>query len=152
MGLDIYLISPDQENLSKSDQGGIFIREGGQTKQISRSEWDIRYPGVEPTVFIEGKDRGEVFSTSLTHNLGLMAREAGLYGVMWHPEENGIITASDIIPHLEKGLITLVIEKERMKPYNPSNGWGSYDLLFSVTQEYLRAAHKFPEAKVEVCR
>jgi hypothetical protein len=36
-----------------------------------------------------------VFERNITHNLNRMADEAGIYGVIWRPEENGIETAAD---------------------------------------------------------
>lgn len=39
----------DADDMNESNIGsGIFIREFGQTKEISEEEWYRRYPGVEP--------------------------------------------------------------------------------------------------------
>ena len=45
---------------------------------------------------------GCVYEDNITHNLGDMAEEAGLYYVLWRPEELGKTKASQIIELLEK--------------------------------------------------
>ncbi len=38
-----------------------------------------------------------VHDQNITHNLTDMAEEAGIYGVVWRPEENGIEHARDLV-------------------------------------------------------
>lgn len=61
MSLDIYLRLP-----ANSETGGdptpeteerIFIREGGQNKEISREEFYERFPGREPVAFVPDLQR-----------------------------------------------------------------------------------------------
>lgn len=47
MSLDVYLKTGVMVSTTGS---GIFVRENGQTKEISRSEWDEKFPGREPVV------------------------------------------------------------------------------------------------------
>ena len=49
---------------------------------------DVTLTAVRPT---------EVYSANITHNLGLMAEEAGIYQPLWRPEELGIKTAAGLI-------------------------------------------------------
>lgn len=42
MSLDVCLTTP---HIIHRETSGIFVRENGQTKEISRSEWDERNPG-----------------------------------------------------------------------------------------------------------
>lgn len=93
-----------------------------------------------------------VFDGNITHNLGKMAQDAGLYEVLWHPSEHGISTAAQAIPLLRRGLARLRAEPERFKLLNPANGWGSYDGLVDFTRDVLRACEENPDATLEAHR
>ena len=45
-----------------------------------------------------------VYSDNMTHNLGEMAEQAGIYSVIWRPEESGVERAQELIIPLEMGL------------------------------------------------
>lgn len=94
----------------------------------------------------------EVFAGNITHNLGEMADEAGIYQVLWRPEELGITFASEIIPALEAGLSLLRGDPARFQLFNPSNGWGDYERLVSFVDSYLAACRSNPTAKVVASR
>lgn len=151
MSLDISLMAESGEVRTHS---GIFIREGGQTKEISEEEWKKRYPRRSPVRMkqVQPGVVSEVYSVNITHNLGTMADKAGIYTALWRPEEEGWKVAKDIVPALESGLIQLVDRPDEFKKYNPENGWGSYDLLVDVVKSYLEACRKYPDAKIEVSR
>lgn len=89
-----------------------------------------------------------LFSKSITHNLTKMAEEAGIYGILWHPETNGIETASDMIPELTEGLRKLIEDPIKFQVFNPENGWGSYNVLVKFVDEYLQACLKHRDAIV----
>jgi hypothetical protein len=103
-------------------------------------------------VFLTATREVEVHSDNITHNLGLMAEEAGIYEHLWRPEEIGITTAQQLIEPLSKGLALLKSDPERFRALNPENGWGSYDGLVAFVQRYLAACEIDPDAKVEVSR
>ena len=44
-----------------------------------------------------------VYDANITHNLGKMAGEAGIYEALWRPEEIDKTKASEIVELLEKG-------------------------------------------------
>lgn len=92
------------------------------------------------------------FESNITHNLNHMAKEAGLYGVLWRPEENEIKCARDLIAPLAKGLQVLRSDPERFKKMNPENGWGDYEGLVYFVQKYLNACVLFPDSKPMVSR
>ena len=94
----------------------------------------------------------DVFDRHITHNLIKMAREAGIYEVLWRPEEIGIDKASDMIPYLEKGVETLKSDPERFKEFNPENGWGSYEGLLVFAVDTLAACKEHPDARVSASR
>ncbi len=96
--------------------------------------------------------QGNVYSANITHNLTDMANAAGLYEALWRPEELACVTAQQIVPLLTVGLGILLDEPTKMRKLNPANGWGRYETLLSLTQQYLAACLLYPEAKVSVSR
>ena len=151
MSLDIYLHADAPVPRSRAPR--IFIREDGQTKQISREEWDARYPGREP-VTLPALDEEDpcVYHANITHNLTTMAEAAGLYTPLWRPEEIGVTRAAQLIPLLRDGLCLLLAEPQRFEAYNPRNGWGTYRQLCIFVRDYLAACEQYPGARVVVSR
>lgn len=96
--------------------------------------------------------RERYFDANITHNLGGMANEAGIYGVVWKPEENGINTAKDLILPLEKGIALMESDPKRFKAFNAKNGWGLYENFLPWLKEYLRACKEYPDAFVRASR
>lgn len=93
-----------------------------------------------------------VFDYNITHNLGEMADQAGIYKELWRPEELGIVKASQMISPLESGLKILKENPEKFKKLNPGNGWGSYPGLVKFVSEYLSACKSYPDSNVRVDR
>lgn len=149
MSLDVYLKTKESR---PSTGSGIFVRDGGRTKEISREEWDRLHPGYEPVICYDGEETHNVYEANITHNLGEMAREAGIYLHLWHPNELGVVKADQLVDPLREGLALLRSEPERFKAYNPPNGWGSYEQLVEFVADYLRACEENPEATVRVSR
>jgi len=147
MSLDVYLNMPDAEPRAGS---GIFVRENGSTVEISREEWDRRYPGREPVTFVGTSD--EVYSANITHNLNHMADAAGIYKELWRPEEIGITKAAQLIAPLRAGLDRMRAQADHLKTFNPANGWGDYEGLVEFTAKYLAACEMHPDATVSVSR
>ena len=147
MSLDVYL---NMKNPVPVVGNRIFIREDGSTKEISREEWDKRYPGIEP-VAVECNDTC-VYSASITHNLNTMAGEAGIYEALWRPEEISITKAVQLIGPLEEGLSLLLSDRAKFEAFNPKNGWGNYDSLVKFIYYYLNACKMYPDSEVEVSR
>jgi hypothetical protein len=93
----------------------------------------------------------KIFSVNITHNLGAMARAAGIYECLWHPEKlvEGLDPrASDIVPHLLAGILELLRDPEKYKALNPKNGWGDYEGLLQFAKEVLQACLDNPDARV----
>lgn len=93
-----------------------------------------------------------VFDYNITHNLGAMAGEAGIYKHLWRPEELGITKAAQLIDPLAAGLALLQSDPERFRKLNPSNGWGSYEGLVFFVASYLEACREYPDGDVSACR
>lgn len=148
MSLDVYLTLPHPQD---DTRGRIFIREDGQNKEITRAEWDARFPDREPFT-VSSSDDGEVYSANITHNLNKMADEAGIYQALWRPEEIGIEKAEQLITPLRDGLALLNSDPDRFKQFNPENGWGTYEALGRFVADYLAACEEYPTATVHVSR
>lgn len=149
MSLDVYLTIKGLQN--SPNKSCIFIRENGETKEISREEWEKRYPGVEPHM-IELDNDEEVYSAKITHNLANMANEAGIHKHLWRPDEINITKAGQLISPLREGLALLKSDPERFMKYNPVNGWGNYDGLVRFVKKYLDACEEYPDADISISR
>ena len=122
-----------------------------------------------------------VFDANITHNLGKMAGEAGIYEALWRPAEMDperkariqaqakagnyhgpdgayaieaeVVTyARDLIEPLRAGLALLRADPERFEKHNPENGWGSYRDFVPWVARYLQACEEYPDAEVRVSR
>lgn len=149
MSLDVYLTANEIKTRTGS---GIFVRQDGETREISRQEWESRFPSVEPCVVQIQGESNEVYSANVTHNLNRMADEAGIYDCLWRPDENGITKAKQLIDPLRAGLNLMKSQPERFKKHNPANGWGSYDMFVPWLERYLAACEQWPDATVRVSR
>jgi hypothetical protein len=145
MSLDISLIS---KTAVKKTGTGVYVRDNGQTRELSLEEVQEKFPESDVQAF--DYETNEVFSANLTHNLTKMADQAELYDVLWNPHTQGWLYAREIIPALEEGLKQLKADPEHFKQFNPENGWGSYENLVSVTENYLAACKKWKHAEIEV--
>lgn len=147
MSLDVYL----EIDELVTQPAAIYVRENGQMREVTRAEWDERFPGTEPHVRVE-IESNTVYSANITHNLGRMASEAGIYEVLWRPEEIGVERAGQLVGRLAAGLALLEQDPERFKALNPENGWGDYEGLVDFTRRYLAACEQWRDAKVKVWR
>lgn len=99
-----------------------------------------------------------VFNANITHNLNKMADAVvlsngkNLYQILWRPDEHGYTKAIDILSLLHEGMVELIRFPEKYKPYNPENGWGSYDGLVNFVREYHSACLDNPDADLEISR
>lgn len=104
---------------------------------------DVYLTAVRPTT---------VYDANITHNLGPMAEEAGIYKHLWRPEELGIKTAGELIEPLAAGLALLQSDPDRFKAFDAPNGWGLYEHFVPFVEKYLDACRGNPDATVEVSR
>lgn len=98
------------------------------------------------------KEDEYVYDANITHNLGKMAYEAGIYKALWKPEEINKEKAEGIIELLEVGLTDLKARPEHFGQFNSPNGWGMYEHFVPFVEKYLNACKEYPEAKIEVSR
>jgi hypothetical protein len=97
-------------------------------------------------------DTDELYWANITHNLGDMAEEAGIYYALWRPDEIGKTKAGEIIELLEKGLADLKARPEHFEKFNSPNGWGMYEHFVPFVEEYLEACKKYPDAIIRISR
>lgn len=171
MSLDVYLTTKTKQ--AKVASSGIFVRENGETKELTQEEWSRKYPDMDPVKFEPGEwETNVVFSANITHNLGKMAGEAGIYEALWRPhrlkpgynisdddhkaelkfEEENPSKAEDLIGMLGLGLDVLKSDPEHFKKLNPENGWGNYDGLVRFVEKYLNACQEYPDSDIEISR
>ena len=145
MSLDLHIIS--QEPVIKHGTG-VYVRENGQTLELKTME-EVRayFPGKDLSHIREFDYEDENFwHGNITHNMGKMAREVpvagtnlSLYDLLWHPADHGFKLAG--APYYRefvlKGYLYLRTHRQELLPFNPDNGWGNYDLLFTFTEDYL---------------
>ena len=146
MSLDIYL---HFDGAPKQAGSGIFIREDGRTIEISREEWDRRFPDREPVVVTTDCESDVVYHANITHNMSKMAEEADLYTAIWHPE---VSEAYKLIGPLSDGYMKLIDDPAKFKKFNPENGWGSYENLVQFVAGLLMACARYPLARIRVSR
>lgn len=97
-------------------------------------------------------DNEYLYNANITHNLGKMADEAGIYMAMWRPEEVGFEHAYQLIEPLLEGLAKLKSDPDKYSAFNAPNGWGLYEHFVPFVEEYLVACQRFPLAKVYASR
>jgi hypothetical protein len=78
-----------------------------------------------------------------------MAEALRVYDVLWHPEENGIKYAKELIPLLEQKYFELIFCKKKYKQYEAVNGWGTYEQFVNFLEKLLIACKEHPEAEIE---
>jgi hypothetical protein len=103
-------------------------------------------------LYIDKSQRFTVYSSSITHNLGKMAKEAGLYQALWRPEEINKTNAVEIVEILEKGLAYLKLNPDYFKTFNNPYGFGMYRHLVRFVSDYLKACKKYPDAVIGLSR
>jgi len=91
-----------------------------------------------------------VFDANITSNLGRMADALGIYECLWHPEENNIKFAHQLIKPLTKAICEMKKEPELYKKYDAPNGWGTYKDFLPWLERLLETSCKFPDSIIEV--
>ena len=106
---------------------------------------------IELIQVIDGVEE-TLYDTNITHNLGKMAKEAGIYEALWSPEEVDCEKAEDIIDVLEEGVNRLKNRPDFYKTFNASNGWGLYEHFVPFVENYLEACKENPSSTILISR
>jgi hypothetical protein len=129
----------------------------------------IKYASYNMVNFHEEKE--QLYTANITHNLNVMAEQAGIYKALWRPyqlhkdyvhsedynkemafEDSVTIIASDIIPIIEQGLDLLKNRPDYFSKFNAENGWGKYVNFVPFVEKYLEALKQYPDSIVIVDR
>lgn len=103
-------------------------------------------------VYLEDENGVCLYRQNITHNLNKMASTAGIYEVLWRPEEIGITTAHQLIEPIAKGIAFITMQRRICEQDNPPNGWGNWEGFYDFCCSYLKACTEHPLANVRVCR
>ncbi|MCP4741510.1 MAG: hypothetical protein GY871_04675 [Actinomycetales bacterium] len=104
------------------------------------------------TIDTGGEHPHELFSVNITHNVREMAIAAGIYQVLWRPEEIPVSSAAELIEPLADGIAWLHKNEAECRPLAPANGWGSWRGLIRFAQKVLQACQESPKASVWASR
>lgn len=99
-------------------------------------------------LYLECTQPTEVYWANITHNLGAMAAEGGLYEMLWHPEEAGITSARQLTEPIQKAVAAMKADPARFKKHNAPNGWGLYEHWLPWLERLLAACQEYPDATV----
>lgn len=94
----------------------------------------------------------EFYEANITHNLSKMAKEAGIYQVVWRPDENGFNKASEIAGILKAGIEDMKNRPDYYRQFDADNGWGTYRDFVPWLERYLTACEEYPDAYIRVSR
>lgn len=89
---------------------------------------------------------------NITHNLGRMAQEAGIYQCLWRPEEINCKIASEIVGTLEKGIEDMKANPVKYKKFDSDNGWGTYKDFVPWLEKVLACCKEHPDGKIIISR
>lgn len=81
-----------------------------------------------------------------------MAREAGIYLALWHPDDAGVRSAADLAEKLEPAVDLMRNDQARFRAYDSQNGWGTYDQFLPWLEQLLNACRENSDARIEVSR
>lgn len=99
-----------------------------------------------------GSGPRHVYGSNITHNLGRMAMEAGVYDACWNPEDRGLTHARHLIEPLRAGIARMKADPARFRAFDSPNGWGLYKHFLPWLERYLAACEQWPNAEVTVSR
>jgi hypothetical protein len=151
MSLDVRLRT--KVTINKRDSG-IFYYEiySGEVREMPEYEWKERFPWHTPTILDSVESSKTVYEANITHNLGKMGAEAGIYKALWRPEELPITTAGELIPLLRDGITLMDGSPSHFKSFDAENGWGTYTQFLPWVKRYLSACIEYPEAEISASR
>jgi hypothetical protein len=90
-----------------------------------------------------------VVDKNITHNLGRMWSEAGVYDALYNSEGQ---TAKSVLPILHEGLRLMIADPERFKKFNAHNGWGLYEHALPWLGELIKEFEEYPNGIIGVSK
>lgn len=92
--------------------------------------------------------RPEIYWANITHNLGAMARAAGIYEILWHPPTGTI--ARELIEPLRTAIERMEENPLAFSVFDSPNGWGTYKNFVPWLRNLLCACEENPTATIRV--
>jgi hypothetical protein len=93
-----------------------------------------------------------LYEANITHNLGKMATELGIYQVLWRMEETDVLQAKDLYPYIRKAIIEMVTYPEYYKKFDSDNGWGTFKDFLPWLSRLIVALDQYPESYLATSR
>lgn len=90
-----------------------------------------------------------LLNLNITHNLGTMWQEAGIYDALYN---SAGMQASEVLPVLVNGLSDMIANPEKYKKLNSPNGWGLYENAVPWLAELIKGFNENPDAIIEVSK
>ena len=84
----------------------------------------------------------QLFHSNITHNLGSMFNEAGVYGILWRGDGR---VAGAVVEQLEVAYRVMLDDPPRFEKFNAKNGWGLYEHAVPFLADVIRACREHPE-------
>lgn len=93
-----------------------------------------------------------LYSANITHNLNQMADKAGIYEALWNGEENGIKTGKQLADILNPAIRDMDLNPGKYRPFNASNGWGTYEVFVPWLEELRDRCVMYPDCLIEISK
>lgn len=155
MSLDIYIVQPEPKVVRST---GIYVRDNGETRELSLEEAKAMYPDAD--IKVNTYETDEFWHGNITHNLNKMAMQCpsfdpdySLYNLLWRDEPINDLNPYFYIDRLISCLGNLENNPDYYKQFNPENGWGTYEQLVKFVKSFVIALIDMPNgSKIEYSR
>lgn len=89
-----------------------------------------------------------VFDGSITHNLTDMAKELGIYNMLWRNSETSFSYGGTMVEALRNAIKQMLENEGYYKEFNPKNGWGTYVDFLEFLKNLLISCVIYPLSEV----
>lgn len=100
-------------------------------------------------IWLTAKVEATVVDKNITHNLGKMWEEAGIYDALYNSEGQ---TALSVLPILHEGLKRMISDPDKFKKFDSPNGWGMYKHALPWLSELIAGFEEHPEGVIWVSK
>lgn len=107
---------------------------------------------MELDIYLKEIIQTTVYSDSITHNVVPMAQKAGIYRMVWRPEEAGISVAKELIDPLEKAVKDMINNRGDYVALSPANSLVSYEEFLGFLVRLADNCKRNPQASVTASR
>ena len=90
-----------------------------------------------------------VVSKNITHNLGEMWRQLGVYDALYNSAGK---KAKDVLPVMREGLRLMVENPGKYKRFSATNGWGTYEQALPWLIELVAEFEEHPNGVIGISK